>query len=587
MQTRRLFAVLAAAGVGLTVALSGGNAQQPPEPINPPPTATDPAQAPATPQGVEVMTRGPVHEAFAEPVVRAPRATPVVATPPPAPIEELPPDQKPADPSAVWIPGYWAWDNDSTNYIWVSGVWRVPPPGMQWTPGYWAQATGGSQWVPGFWSSTEQAQATVLPEPPDPVNEAAPPQPDDTSTYVPGCWVWQTTRYLWRPGFWMAFRPGWTWVSARYVWTPAGYIFVDGHWDYGLNDRGLLFAPVAFTANVWTTPNWYYQPSYVVSDQFLLGALFVRADLNSYYFGDYFGPAYAQAGFVPWVDYRIGRVGYDPLFSYYRWRHRDDRRWLTDLQQGYVARASGQAPRPPHTLRQQLALTTELRSRPGNQGAAVASLAAVTPLASFRGQRLEHVPPQQLRQLQQHAVQLRTYSQQRQQIEVQLRQRGTVATAAGRPVTVNLPRTAIVHHTLQGAGAPPTAPSAPRFDTTIRQPAPVTPEQRTVPGRGAEMAPREERGLQHAPTPTPVEPRQMDRQPIPEPRQPPRTPPSPQQGNPPKPMDKRVPEKPADRKPPEKPGDRKPPEKPADRKPPEKPGDRKPPENPGDRKPPR
>ena len=57
--------------------------------------APPPAAEPATQEGVEVMTRGPVHEAFAEPVLRDPAPTPVVPKQPPDPVEELPPDQRP------------------------------------------------------------------------------------------------------------------------------------------------------------------------------------------------------------------------------------------------------------------------------------------------------------------------------------------------------------------------------------------------------------------------------------------------------------------------------------------------------------
>ena len=46
-------------------------------------------------EGVEVLTRGPVHEAFAETVTFDPEPGIVVPKSPPAAIEELPPDQKP------------------------------------------------------------------------------------------------------------------------------------------------------------------------------------------------------------------------------------------------------------------------------------------------------------------------------------------------------------------------------------------------------------------------------------------------------------------------------------------------------------
>ena len=49
----------------------------------------------ASTDGVQVQTRGSVHEAFAEPVVYDPGPGPVVPTEPPQPIEEQPPDQKP------------------------------------------------------------------------------------------------------------------------------------------------------------------------------------------------------------------------------------------------------------------------------------------------------------------------------------------------------------------------------------------------------------------------------------------------------------------------------------------------------------
>ena len=45
--------------------------------------------------GVEVLTRGPVHEAFAETVTFDPEPGIVVSQAPPDPIEEIAPDQRP------------------------------------------------------------------------------------------------------------------------------------------------------------------------------------------------------------------------------------------------------------------------------------------------------------------------------------------------------------------------------------------------------------------------------------------------------------------------------------------------------------
>src|SRR5205823_7652351 len=45
--------------------------------------------------GMQVLTQGPVHEAFAEPVEYDPQPGPVIPKQPPAPPEEMPPEQKP------------------------------------------------------------------------------------------------------------------------------------------------------------------------------------------------------------------------------------------------------------------------------------------------------------------------------------------------------------------------------------------------------------------------------------------------------------------------------------------------------------
>ena len=51
---------------------------------------------PATPEGVEVLARGPVHEGFAVPFQTRPLPSHIVPNKPPDPINEVPPDEKPA-----------------------------------------------------------------------------------------------------------------------------------------------------------------------------------------------------------------------------------------------------------------------------------------------------------------------------------------------------------------------------------------------------------------------------------------------------------------------------------------------------------
>src|SRR5205807_4620087 len=69
------------------------------------------------PQGVEVMARGPVHEAFAEPTNTRPEPSPVIPKQPPDPVEELPPEQKPEGNNVQWISGYWAWDDATSDFL--------------------------------------------------------------------------------------------------------------------------------------------------------------------------------------------------------------------------------------------------------------------------------------------------------------------------------------------------------------------------------------------------------------------------------------------------------------------------------------
>ena len=107
--------------------------------------------------GIEVQTRGPMHEAFAQPSDVKPEAGPIVHNEPPPAINEMPPDQKPEADNAQWIPGYWSWDPERKDYLWVGGVYRVPPSNREFVPGYWSNtADGWRLQVQGFWSNPQQ-----------------------------------------------------------------------------------------------------------------------------------------------------------------------------------------------------------------------------------------------------------------------------------------------------------------------------------------------------------------------------------------------------------------------------------------------
>ncbi len=305
------------------------------------------AQAGST--GVEVQTRGPVHEAFAEPVVFNAAAGLVVPAQPPAPIQEAAPAVKPAGAHVVWLPGYWGWDDDRQGFLWISGVWRVPPPSSRWVPGYWSQSKAGFLWIPGFWVASSTAQIKYLSPPPKSA-ETGPsrPAPSANHFYIPGHWRPRGEQHVWQAGYWSQAKPGWVWTPACYLSTPAGAVFVPGRWDYPLARRGLLFAPEAIDADAAARPGFRFTPRYVVNTRALTEHLFVRSDYRHYYFGDYYDARYAKAGFLPWFAFQDSGLGYVPDYAYARWLYgRDKPDWDARMRAGYQARLDRAEDRPP------------------------------------------------------------------------------------------------------------------------------------------------------------------------------------------------------------------------------------------------
>ncbi len=292
----------------------------------------------ATPdeEGVEVLTRGPVHEAFAEPIEADPQAGVAITEPPPESIEEIPPELKPEGQNVAWIPGYWAWDDDRDDFLWVSGIWRNVPPGRRWVPGYWNRTDEGWVWVSGLWAPVE-VEELVYREPPPEMLEVGPssPLPSDEHFWVPGCWVWHQAGYRWRPGFWSHYQADWVWIPAHWVWTPRGCLFVPGYWDYRVTRRGHLFAPVYFHAAFRTRPHWYYSPGIVIDAGPLLVHFWVRPSYRHYYFGDYYSTVYVDRGFTPWSQWHMHRGHWDPLLihSQVYYRHRFQVDYVQRMQQ--------------------------------------------------------------------------------------------------------------------------------------------------------------------------------------------------------------------------------------------------------------
>jgi len=301
-------------------------------------------------EGVDVLAYGPIHEAFAETVSFDPEAGIVVSKAPPEAINEIPPEEKP-EGDVEWIPGYWAWDDDRSDFIWVSGIWRAVPPDMQWIPGYWVRSGEGFQWISGYWAPEKENETVYLPEPPESV-EAGPNiiAPSEDYTWIPGCWIWHYGQYAWRPGYWAPMRTDWIWVPAHYVWTPRGYIFVGGYWDYTVEYRGVLFAPVFFGIGFNLVHGYYFTPSFVIDLRVFSDCLFWRPSYNHYYFGDYYDARHYRRGIFPWFSPHARRHGYDPIYAHQRWKHRKDPNWEKILHSTFQERRIYKEARPPRAL---------------------------------------------------------------------------------------------------------------------------------------------------------------------------------------------------------------------------------------------
>jgi hypothetical protein len=423
MFTNRTFlSALAGAGLVATLAGVGFGQNEPGGPALNPPAASDPALPDAAPddkddnlpEGAEVYTRGPLHEAFAAPVTNDPAENPIVQKQPPEAVDEVPPDEKPEGNNVVWIPGYWAWDDELDNFLWVSGLWRDAPPGRRWVPGYWTEAEGGFRWVSGAWVGAEAQQLTYLPQPPasletGPSSEA----PSDQQIWVPGYWDYGTT-YNWRPGYWTPYQEDWIWIPPHYHYTPSGYLFVPGYWDYQFVDRGLAFAPVYFS-QPYAGP---YRPAIVVNtwSNFFVN-LFVSPRTGWYVYGNYYNPVWSRAGVVPWYSFHGGRRGYDPIYAHYHHRHGDV--FTNRLRGWHNHYANNVNDRPPVTWAKQRDF---IRSRPNDAAVRQASLASSLRRVTRDNDqpfRFAHLNKEQQTAAHDHARDLRTFQKDRVNFEKQ------------------------------------------------------------------------------------------------------------------------------------------------------------------------
>lgn len=292
-----------------------------------PPDAASPQQIPAGNEP-EFLDGGPLHEAFARPLALEGQSI-VIDRQPPAPINELPPEERPEGANVNWLPGYWLFETERADFVWVSGLWRNFPPGRTWVPGEWQQVEAGFQWLPGFWADEQLEDQPLLPQPPATLEQGpSGPAPGNNYLWAPGCWQWHQSNYAWQPGFWYAAQPDWVWVPNHYSYTPRGAVYIRGYWDFPLARRGLLYAPVYWGAGYRVTSNFVYRPRTIVNTGLLIANLFVDHNRGRYYYGRSWGVGRNIPSWLsPWGNRSYGQWGrykgrsnlYDPLWSHFRW----------------------------------------------------------------------------------------------------------------------------------------------------------------------------------------------------------------------------------------------------------------------------
>jgi hypothetical protein len=240
----------------------------------------------------------------------------------------------------------------------------------------------------------------------------------------------------------MAAQADWDWSPNYYVWTPHGWVFVDGYWDYAVERRGVLFAPVYFEPRWREHRDYRYSPSIVIDLTVFPNHLFLRMSDEHYYFGDYYGVSYANRGFYASFAYQSHGYGYDPIYAHQRWEHREDKDWERHVAAKYQYRQEHENVRPVRTWVAQKGVR-KIEAQDENKPVAM-------PYEQLSKRpdpprRFQPLAADEKKQLGQRGQEVRKSREGRRDLEAAPRNpAGEKARAAGEPSTLALPRSPIV-----------------------------------------------------------------------------------------------------------------------------------------------
>jgi hypothetical protein len=124
--------------------------------------------------------------------------------PPPPPLVETPPAAP--SPDVDWVPGFWRFDPDALDYVWIAGTFVVRPPPPESAPQVVARAPEPPPPMPPPPAPEPSAAREIdveISAPPPPRTEVIPAPPRVPGVvWVAGAWRLEGRAWVWVPGAW-------------------------------------------------------------------------------------------------------------------------------------------------------------------------------------------------------------------------------------------------------------------------------------------------------------------------------------------------------------------------------------------------